>query len=59
MSQINNPNTTLAGIAAILTGVAQIFSAIVHNKPLGGDELNALASIIAGVGLLRAKDGGV
>lgn len=46
--------TTLAGIAAILTGAGMLFTGIIGKS--GEEVMTGISSIIAGVGLLTARD---
>ena len=48
--------TTVAGIAAILTGAAMLLQALIGD---GGSIEGGIASVMAGVGLLAARDNGV
>ena len=52
-----NWKTTLAGLASVTTGLAHLFTAIsAGHVPDFGTEFGL---IVAGIGLLFAKDGGV
>ncbi len=44
---MKNPKTTFTGIAAVLGGLASIFS---------GDYVSGITAIVTGVGLIFAKD---
>ena len=46
--------TTVAGIGAILGGLAMIFKGVASGEPV--DFAAALAAIMSGVGLLSARD---
>jgi len=50
----SNPKTTLAGIASILTAAA----AVLNGWPDAVDWPSAVAAVIAGVGLILARDAG-
>lgn len=54
---MNNRNTTIAGIGAILVAVGGCLTAIYDGDPAtSADFATAVAAIIAGVGLILAKD---
>lgn len=54
---MNNRNTTVAGIGAILVAVGSVLSAIFDGDPeTVADFAAAAAAVIAGVGLIMAKD---
>ena len=54
---MNNKNTTLAGIAAILVAVGAVLTALFDgNDATLPDYTAAIAAVIAGVGLIFAKD---
>lgn len=44
---MKNPKTTFTGIAAVLGGLASIFS---------GDYVSGITAIVTGIGLIFAKD---
>ena len=51
---MNSWKTTVGGIGSILGGLAMIFKGIASGEPV--DFAAALAAIMAGVGLLTARD---
>ena len=51
---MKNRKTTIAGIAAILTGAAGLLNAISTGDWTHGEA--ALAAIVSGIGLIVAKD---
>jgi hypothetical protein len=54
---MNNRNTTVAGIATILVAVGSILTAIFDgNASTVPDYASAVAAIMAGIGLIFAKD---
>lgn len=54
---MNNAKTTVAGIGAILVAVGSCLSATFDADPLTvADWGSAIAAVIAGVGLIFAKD---
>lgn len=54
---MNNKNTTFAGIGAILVAVGAICKALFDNDPLTiPDYTAAIAAVLAGIGLIFAKD---
>jgi hypothetical protein len=54
---MNNKNTTIAGIGAILVAVGAVLTAMFDGDPATtADFASAVAAIIAGVGLILAKD---
>ena len=54
---MNNKNTTFAGIGAILVAVGAICTALFDNDPLTlPDYTAAIAAVLAGIGLIFAKD---
>lgn len=54
---MNNKNTTIAGIGAILVAVGSVLTAMFDGDPAtGADFASAIAAVIAGVGLIMAKD---
>lgn len=54
---MNNRNTTIAGIGSILVAVGSILTALFDGKPETlPDYGTAVAAILAGVGLILAKD---
>jgi len=54
---MNNKNTTIAGIGAILVAVGSVLTAMFDGDPATtADFASAVAAIIAGVGLILAKD---
>lgn len=55
---MKNPKTTVAGALTIFVGVANAIVGFVHTGAFGGSGEN-LALIVAGVGLLSAKDDNV
>ena len=55
---MNNRNTTVAGIGAILVAVGSVLSAMFDGDASTlPDYAAAAAAIIAGIGLILAKDG--
>jgi Trk-type K+ transport system membrane component len=54
---MNNRNTTVAGIGSILVAVGSVLTALFDGDPLTlPDYATAVAAILAGVGLVLAKD---
>lgn len=57
MNPMNNRNTTVAGIGAILVAIGGVLAAMfdgdVNTTP---DWTSAVAAVIAGIGLILAKD---
>lgn len=54
---MTNRNTTVAGIGSILVAVGAVLTAIFDGDPLTlPDYATAVAAILAGVGLILAKD---
>jgi hypothetical protein len=54
---LNNKNTTFAGIGAILVAVGSILTAIFDGEvATSPDYASAVAAVLAGVGLIFAKD---
>jgi hypothetical protein len=53
---MNNWKTTCAGIGAILVAVGTVVGAIAHGTPV--DWSTAIAAIMAGIGLIAARDAG-
>ena len=54
---MNNRNTTVAGIGSILVAVGAVLTAIFDGNPeTVPDYATAVAAILAGVGLIFAKD---
>jgi hypothetical protein len=54
---MNNKNTTIAGIGAILVAVGAVLTAMFDGDPTtNADFAAAIAAVIAGVGLIMAKD---
>lgn len=54
---MNNRNTTIAGIGAILVAVGGILAALFDGDPATvPDFATAIAAAVAGVGLIVAKD---
>jgi hypothetical protein len=54
---MNNRNTTIAGIGAILVSVGSVLTAMFDGDPATtADFASAVAAVIAGVGLILAKD---
>ena len=54
---MNNRNTTVAGIGSILVAVGAVLTALFDGVPLTlPDYPTAVAAILAGVGLILAKD---
>lgn len=51
---MSNWKTTVAGIGAILTAVGTVAVALAHGTPV--DWSTAIAAIMAGIGLIAAKD---
>lgn len=52
-----NPKTTVAGIGAILVAVGSCLTATFDSDPLTvADWGSAIAAVIAGIGLIFAKD---
>lgn len=49
-----NWKTTAAGVGAILTAVGTVVVALAHGTPV--DWSTAIAAIMAGIGLISAKD---
>lgn len=52
-----SPRTTVAGIAAIVAAIAGAASAWANGQPV--DYASALAAIMAGIGLITARDANV
>ena len=54
---MSNRNTTVAGIGSILVAVGAVLTALFDGDPLTvPDYATAVAAILAGVGLIMAKD---
>ena len=54
---MNNRNTTVAGIGAILVAIGGTLTAMFDGDPTTtADFASAIAAVIAGVGLILAKD---
>ena len=53
---MSNWKTTGAGIGAILTAVGTVAVALAHGMPV--DWSTAIAAIMAGIGLIAARDAG-
>jgi hypothetical protein len=54
---MNNRNTTVAGIGAILVAVGGVLTAMFDGDPATtADFTTAVAAVIAGIGLVLAKD---
>lgn len=54
---MTNRNTTVAGIGSILVAVGALLTAIFDGKPETiPDYATAVAAILAGIGLIMAKD---
>ena len=54
---MNNRNTTVAGIGAILVAIGGVLTAMFDGDPTtSADFASAVAAVIAGVGLILAKD---
>lgn len=54
---MNNRNTTMAGIGAIIVAVGSVLTALFDGNPeTVADFGSAIAAVIAGVGLILAKD---
>jgi len=54
---MNNRNTTIAGIGSILVAVGGVLTALFDGDPATlPDYATAVAAILAGVGLIMAKD---
>jgi hypothetical protein len=54
---MNNRNTTIAGIGSILVAVGALLTALFDGDPATlPDYATAVAAILAGVGLIMAKD---
>lgn len=54
---MNNRNTTIAGIGSILVAVGALLTALFDGDPATlPDYGTAMAAILAGVGLIMAKD---
>jgi hypothetical protein len=54
---MNNRNTTIAGIGAILVAVGGVLTAIFDGDvATNADFASAIAAVIAGIGLIFAKD---
>jgi hypothetical protein len=54
---MNNRNTTVAGIGAILVALGGVLTAMFDGDPATtADFASAVAAVIAGVGLILAKD---
>jgi drug/metabolite transporter (DMT)-like permease len=55
---VNNKNTTVAGIGAILVAVGGVLVSWFDGDPsTTPDFATAVAAVVAGVGLILAKDG--
>lgn len=55
---MNNRNTTVAGVGAILVALGGVLTAMFDgDASTSADWTSAVAAIIAGVGLIAAKDG--
>jgi dipeptide/tripeptide permease len=56
---MSNRNTTVAGIGAILVAVGGVLVAWFDGDPTTApDFASAIAAIVAGVGLIKARDAG-
>lgn len=54
---MNNRNTTMAGIGAIIVAIGSVLTAMFDGDPATvADFGSAIAAVIAGVGLILAKD---
>lgn len=54
---MNNKNTTIAGIGAILVAVGSVLTAMFDgDAATNADFAAAIAAVIAGIGLIMAKD---
>jgi hypothetical protein len=54
---MNNRNTTVAGIGSILVAVGAVLTALFDGDPLTlPDYATAVAAILAGIGLIMARD---
>jgi hypothetical protein len=54
---MNNRNTTIAGIGAILVAVGAVLTAFFDGDPTtNADFASAISAVIAGIGLILAKD---
>jgi len=54
---MNNRNTTIAGIGSILVAIGSVLTAMFDGDPAtNADFTSAVAAVIAGVGLILAKD---
>lgn len=54
---MNNRNTTIAGIGAILVAIGSVLNAMFDGDPAtNADFASAVSAIIAGIGLILAKD---
>jgi dipeptide/tripeptide permease len=54
---MNNRNTTIAGIGAILVAVGGVLVAWFDGDPqTAPDFATAIAAVVAGIGLIKAKD---
>lgn len=54
---MNNRNTTVAGIGAVLVAIGGILTAMFDGDPITQpDWSTAVAAVIAGVGLILARD---
>ena len=54
---MNNRNTTLAGIGAIIVAIGSVLTAMFDGDPATvADFGSAVAAVIAGIGLILAKD---
>ena len=54
---MNNRNTTIAGIGAICVAIGSVLTAMFDGDPATvADFGSAIAAVIAGVGLILAKD---
>lgn len=49
-----SPKTTMTGIAAVLAAIAGVLTAVANGTPI--DWSSAISAIIAGVGLIAARD---
>jgi hypothetical protein len=54
---MNNRNTTMAGIGAIIVAIGSVLTAMFDGDPATvADFGSAVAAVIAGIGLILAKD---
>lgn len=54
---MNNRNTTIAGIGAILVAVGAVLTAFFDGDPTtNADFASSISAVIAGIGLIFAKD---